>query len=77
MLILETPYIRKPSILPLRASAEKHVTSGSHFRDHITHIVQPRLLFRKINSRIDGSICKNIAGIGGVFEGDDFVRAAR
>ena len=40
------------------------MTSGSHFRDHITHIVQPWLLFRKINSRVDGSICKNIAGIG-------------
>lgn len=42
----------------------------------VTHIVQAGLLFCKINGSIYCTICKNIAGICRMAEGDDLVRAA-
>ena len=44
--------------------------------DHVTHIVQARLLFCKIDSSIYCAICKNTAGICSMLEGDDLVRTA-
>ena len=44
--------------------------------DHITHIVQAWLLFCKVNSSIYRAVCKNIAGISGMLEGDHLIRAA-
>lgn len=44
--------------------------------DHITHIVQARLLFCKVNCCIHSAVCKNIAGVSGVLEGDHLIRTA-